>query len=200
MICLLLTYRTLSEIKHLKKHITAKSKTEDNKNEEKLFIQANEYSSAIGEDGCKWQVIKGLGYSNNAITLMPMCIKTFKNRNPRIEYSFDIDKPCTYELQVRFLPTYSYGTDLQVGIKINDSETKFFDLDSKIKGAHYLNKKWLTNISRNSVIVKFNHTAEKSGKQVIQISVNQTGIVIDQLAVDFEMDQPFYEIPDNKKE
>jgi hypothetical protein len=186
--------------KAFKKYIPVRSKTEDSENGKSLFIQANEYTSVIGEEGYKWQVIEGLGYSNNAITLMPMSIKTFKNKKPGIEYSFYIDKPCTYELQVRFLPTYSYGSDLQVGVKINDSETKFFDLDSKIKGAHYLNKKWLTNISRNSAVVKFRHTADKSGKQVIQISVNQTGIVIDQLAVDFEMNQSFYEIPYNKKE
>ncbi len=181
--------------KAFKEHIPVRSKTEDNENGKRLFIQANEYTNVIGEGDYSWQVVEGLGYSNNAITLMPMSIKTFKNKKPAVEYSFYINKPCSYELQVRFLPTYGNGSDLQVGIKINDSEIKSFDLDSKIKGAHYLNKKWLTNISRNSAIAKFKYTADKPGKQVIQISVNQTGIVIDQLAVDFEMDLPFYEIP-----
>ena len=181
--------------KAFKEYIAARSKTGDSENGKNLFIQANEYTDAIGEEGYKWQTIEGLGYSNNAITLMPMSIKTFKNKKPSIEYTFNIDEPCSYELQVRFLPTYGNGSDLQVGVKINDGKINSFDLDSKIKGAHYFNRKWLTNISRNSVIVKFKHTADKSGKQVIQIYVNQTGIVIDQLAVDFKKDQPFYEIP-----
>jgi len=164
-------------------------------NGKRIFFQADENTALVGKEGFTWQTIEGLGYSNCAITLFPMKMKHFGKKKPRIQYSFYLDKPATYNVQVRFLPTQSNNNDQQVGIRINYGETKYFDLNPKVKGTKWKSKNWCTNVSRNSVIVNLKHKAEKPGEEIIRIYVNQTGIIIDQVAVDFSMDQPFYEIP-----
>ncbi len=181
--------------KEYNKPTSATHETEITKDTKRLFINGDENTNLLGKEGYKWSTIEGLGYSGNAITLMPLKMKTFKKKSPRIEYSFFIEKPCTYEVQIRFLPTYSNLSDQQVSVRINRSETKYFDLNSKVKGAKWDDKEWCINKLRNSTIVKFKHTALEPGKQIVSIRVNQTGIIIDQLAVDFIMDKPFYEIP-----
>ncbi len=171
------------------------NETDDKADIKRLFLKGDENTNLLGKEGYKWSTIEGLGYSGNAITLMPLKMKTFKKKSPRIEYSFFVEKPCTFEVQIRFLPTYSNLFDQQVSVRVNRSETKYFDLNSKTKRAKWNDKNWRISKLRNSTIVKFKHTALKSGKQIVSIRVNQTGIIIDQLAVDFVMDKPFYEIP-----
>jgi len=54
---------------------------------------------------------------------------------------------------------------------------------------------WKINVLRNFVAVDYPVTFEKSGKQVLRIYVNQTGIVLDQIAVNPQGTPKYYEIP-----
>ena len=54
---------------------------------------------------------------------------------------------------------------------------------------------WKINVLRNFVAVDYLVTFEKSGKQVLRIYVNQTGIVLDQIAVNPQGTPKYYEIP-----
>ena len=144
---------------------TDKSRTEA-ENKQRIFIQANEYKKVKGSGNFKWISIKGLGYSNCANTLMP------------------------FELQVRCLPAHSNNFDHQIGIQIDKNESQYFFINTKGRS-----KEWKQNILRNSQIVKLQSNFEKEGNHSIRLYVNQTGVIIDQLSIDFAMDQPFYEIP-----
>ncbi len=158
---------------------------------QRIFIQANNYKNTKGNGEYVWNSIRGLGYSNAAITLLPLNTTYFKKRKqPFIEYSFNAKETGLFELQVRCLPTHSNNYDHQLGIQLDKATIEYFSINTKGRG-----NDWKQNILRNSQIVKMKMNIEKAGKHTIRLFVNQTGIIIDQLAIDFAMDEPFYEIP-----
>jgi len=72
---------------------------------------------------------------------------------------------------------------------LDQNPTQFFKINTKER-----DKTWKENVLRNSAIVKLPAFNIAKGKHKIKIEVNQTGIVLDQLAV-YPKDQGSYEIP-----
>jgi len=155
------------------------------------FIQAYEYKNSKGSGRYVWESIKQLGYSDAAISILPLNTAYFeKEKQPFVEYEFYAKKMGFFELQVRCLPVHSNNKDHQLGVQLDNGSVKYFYINTVVKS-----EDWSENILRNSQIVKIKMEIKNSGKHSIRLYVNQTGIVIDQLSIDFAMDQPFYEIP-----
>jgi len=164
------------------------------KNKQILCIQANEYTGLKGFENYNWKTIKGLGYSNNAITLSPFRNHSFaREQQPYIEYSFETQQAGPFELNVRTLPCHANKFDHQLGIQIDKNEVQYFSINTRGRS-----EQWKKNILRNCQITKLKSDLQKAGKHTIRLYVNQTGIVIDQLSTDFAMDKLFYEIPYKK--
>lgn len=151
---------------------------ENNKSRESIVIQANEFVAAKNTENYKWQAINGLGYSNNSLTLFPLTQHYFKKEKPAVSYQFEVSDNGNYEVEVHFLPTHSNNFDHEVFIKINESESKSFLINTKDR-----DKTWKENVLRNSAIVKVPFDSSNAKKQKITISVNQTGIVLDYISI-----------------
>ncbi|MFB6317852.1 glycosyl hydrolase 115 family protein [Saccharicrinis sp. FJH54] len=162
---------------------------------QRIFIQASDYVNYDNEDNYRWESVAGLGYSNSAVTLMPFKHKTFDaDMMPWIEYSFNAPVKGEFELQIRCLPTHSNTFDQKLSVRVDNLPVQTFDLNTWGRS-----KAWKINTLRNSQIVTVKSQAKHIGPHIIRLWVNQTGIIIDQLAVDFTPDQPFYEIPYTKE-
>ncbi len=96
-----------------------------------IFIQANEFSKAQGKENYQWKVIDGLGYSKSGIILFPFKNHIFNNEKPYLEYTFDIEKTGTYQLEIRCLPTHSNDFEHKIWIDVNDKEIKEFSINTK---------------------------------------------------------------------
>ncbi len=157
---------------------------------EPIFIQAKDFYSATAPKNFKWKSVQELGYSNAAITLFPLKNVYFKGEKPQLEYTFDISEPGEYEIEVRCLPTHANNFDHLLSLQVNDEAPKEFKLNTRGRSSA-----WKQNVLRNYVSVKLKVTFDQPGKQTLTASVNQTGIVLDQLAI-IPVDYPgFYEIP-----
>lgn len=155
-----------------------------------VFIQAKDFEKAENMDAFEWRIIEGLGYSNAAITLFPLKNRYFKDKLPYVEYTFNIEKAGQYEIEVRCLPTHSNNFDQQVIIQVNSGELKYYNINTKGRS-----EEWKVNVLRNYTSVKYPVSFDDKGEQTLRIFVNQTGIVIDQIAVN-PADYPnYYEIP-----
>ena len=104
-------------------------------------------------------------------------------------YTFESDKTGEYEIEVRFIPTHANNSDHQATITFDSNTNKTFKLNSFDRDAN-----WKANVLRNAAIITLPVKIDKAGKHTIKIEVNQTGIVIDQLAI-FPKGQKKYEIP-----
>jgi len=144
----------------------------------RIDIQANKFSGKEDAKEYKWKQINGLGYSNNAITLFPFDQHIFKNEKPAVSYEFEIEQQDNYTIEVRLLPTHANNFDHEIGIQLDGNAAQFFKTNTKDR-----ENAWKENVLRNSAIVKLPVSNVSKGKHTITIQVNQTGIVLDQLAV-----------------
>lgn len=161
----------------------------------RINIQANEFVANKGAKNYKWSSINGLGYSNNAVTLFPFEQRYFKNEKPWISYNFETETTGDYEVEVRLLPTHANNFDHQIEVQIDGNEKQLFAINTKDRDMN-----WKENVLRNSAVVKLPVSITNKGKHTIKISVNQTGIVLDQMAVYPLAEGSSYEIPVYKEE
>ncbi|TKG95429.1 glycosyl hydrolase [Puteibacter caeruleilacunae] len=152
-------------------------------------IQANESTIKEGVDGYTWRSIESLGYCDQAVTLFPLKNHLFGENQPSIQYEFE-GAAGDYELQVRLLPTHVNTRDQQITVQVDDEEPKVYNYSTKGRSWQ-----WKQNIFQNHAIVKHTGALKQKGKHTITISVNQTGIVLDQLAVSYSPGRKYYEIP-----
>ncbi|WP_308991091.1 glycosyl hydrolase 115 family protein [Mariniflexile litorale] len=159
----------------------------------RIYIQANESIENKGVNNYEWKSINGLGYSNNAMTLFPLKHSYFKNEKPSLTYTFEADNLGDYELEIRLIPIHANNFDHEIEVQIDSNKLQSFSINTKGRS-----NTWKENVLRNSAIVKVPISILKKGKHTITISVNQTGIVLDQLTVYPEKMGSSYEIPNFK--
>ncbi|MFL9831220.1 glycosyl hydrolase 115 family protein [Flavobacterium sp. ST-87] len=160
-----------------------------NPENEVIAIQANEFTTQKQAKNYNWKAIDGLGYSNVAVTLFPLKSEYFESEKPSVTYTFETDKTGEYEVEVRFIPTHANNSDHEATISFDANTSKTFKLNSYDRNAA-----WKANVLRNAAIFTLPVKIEKTGKHTITIEVNQTGIIIDQLAI-YPKGQKKYEIP-----
>lgn len=155
-----------------------------------LYLNANQYSRHSPQGAYSWQAIESLGYSAGAMTLSPFNIMHFDPPQPWLEYEFDVTQPGEYQLELRFLPTHANDYQHQISVSVNERQIGSAALNSKGRS-----EQWKVNVLRNSQIVSLPFELKQAGKQRVRVSVNQTGIVLDQLALYPATQNPSYEIP-----
>ncbi|MFA9190834.1 glycosyl hydrolase 115 family protein [Flavobacterium sp. FZUC8N2.13] len=156
---------------------------------ELIAIQAKDFTANQGAKNYQWKAIEGFGYSNAAITLFPLKSSYFETEKPSVTYTFETEKTGDYEIEVRFIPTHANNSDHEATISFDANTSETFKLNSYDRNAA-----WKANVLRNAAIFTLPVKIEKTGKHTVTIEVNQTGIVIDQLAV-FPKGQKKQEIP-----
>ncbi|WPO78451.1 glycosyl hydrolase 115 family protein [Flavobacterium sp. KACC 22761] len=165
-------------------------KKEQKSTENRIAIQAKEFVSQKGFKNYQWKAINGLGYSNNGITLFPLKQQYFKTEKPFVAYEFEIKTSGEYEIEVRLLPTHANNFDHEISVQLDKNVLQNFKTNTRDR-----DKTWKENVLRNSAIVKLPASNLEKGKHTIKVEVNQTGIVLDQLAVYPSSEGSSYEIP-----
>lgn len=143
-----------------------------------ITIKGNNFVANKGVKNYKWGSITGFGYSNNAVTLFPFKHSYFKTEKPSVSYEFEVEKDGDYEIEIHLVPTHANKFDHEVGVKIDNNETKKFLINTKDR-----DNTWKQNVLRNSAIVKVPVSITSKGKHIIKIEVNQTGIVLDYIDI-----------------
>ncbi|MFA9186753.1 glycosyl hydrolase 115 family protein [Flavobacterium magnesitis] len=183
------TPRKLPVFDPIKYDIAPKIEESKTTTTELIAIQAKDFTANQGAKNYQWKSIEGFGYSNAAITLFPLKSSYFETEKPSVTYTFETEKTGEYEIEVRFIPTHANNSDHQATVSFDANTSETFKLNSYDRNAA-----WKANVLRNAAIFTLPVKIEKTGKHTITIEVNQTGIVIDQLAI-FPKGQKKYEIP-----
>jgi hypothetical protein len=144
----------------------------------RIFIQANQFVSKKDAKEYQWKTINGLGFSDNAVALFPFNHSYFKSEKPSVTYDFEVEKAGNYEIEIHLLPTHSNNFDQEIGVQIDGKEIKSFLINTKDR-----DKTWKENVLQNSAIVKIPTSISNTGNHTINITVNQTGIVLDYIIV-----------------
>lgn len=175
---------------HLKSGGTGEKSDARKSGDQPVFIQAADYSGSEGAGEYAWKAIRGLGYSNEAITLMPLRSDYFTEDKPSVTYRFKLGQPGRYEVEVRCLPTHSNDFNATLTVRVDDNEPEDFPINTMGRS-----EAWKQNVLRNYTPLKYSFEAGSAGNHVLTLQVNQTGIVIDQIAVNPPGCERYYEIP-----
>ena len=156
-----------------------------------VFIQASDYASARGQGTYEWESIEGLGYSGSAITLFPLENTRFEDQQPAVTYTFDVPRTGTFEVEIRLLPTHSNTFDQELTVQVDDKERKTYDALNTVETEN--SETWKRDVLRNHRSVVYPVMLEQ-GTHQLTLSVNQAGIFIDQIAVNPDGHEAYYEI------
>ncbi len=154
------------------------------------FIQSATYTKAVAPTPYHWISVEGLGYSKQAITVYPFNNHTFNDSAAYASYDIEIPESGNYDIEIRCLPTHSNEFNHQLSVQVGAFEKQNFLLNTKGRS-----NAWKDNVLRNYTAVHYKLTNIQAGKYTLKLTVNQTGIVIDQIAVNPEHMIPYYEIP-----
>lgn len=154
------------------------------------YLQANQISQQFAPQGYQWQVIESLGYSDAALTLSPFSIAKFEQFQAWVEYDLDIKTTGNYVLELRFLPTHTNNFDHQVHVQLDSQLVSLIELSTQGRS-----EQWKTNVLRNSQIAYIPLNTLSNGPHKLRLSINQTGIVIDQLALYPQQQARTYALP-----
>ncbi|MCW3787376.1 glycosyl hydrolase 115 family protein [Plebeiibacterium sediminum] len=154
------------------------------------FIQSATYTKAVAPTPYHWISVEGLGYSKQAITVYPFNNHTFDDSAAYVSYDIEIPETGNYDIEIRCLPTHSNEFNHQLSVQVGTFEKQNFLLNTKGRS-----NAWKDNVLRNYTAVHYKLSDIEAGKYTLKLGVNQTGIVIDQIAVNPENTIPYYEIP-----
>ncbi|GAB2618970.1 glycosyl hydrolase 115 family protein [Belliella aquatica] len=174
-------------------HLEEKEKTSIDRKDnlaKPIAIQAMDYIGSKSSGNYEWKRVEALGYSGQAVTLLPLDNFTFdKAEQPYLEYQFDVEKTGVYNIEVRLMPTHANAFDHKVTLEINGKNSKSFSTNTRGRS-----EEWKQNTLQNHAKVTYPVSIDASGKQVLRIYVNQTGIVLDQISVTSAGSPEYYEI------
>lgn len=175
---------------HLSDNVPIESKIEVQKQSlAPLFMQAADFTKSVNADNYEWKIIEGLGYSNSSVTLFPFDNHLFDNESPYLEYNFDVMKTGKYEIEIRCLPTHSNNFDQKLWIQIDGNI-----LEASVLNTRGRSEAWKENVLRNFSLSTYPVTFDRTEKHILRVYVNQTGIVIDQIAINPGEYGKYYEI------
>ena len=106
------------------------------------------------------------------------------------EYDLSKLKPGKYQIEVRCLPAHSNNFDHEVHIQADNFISESYKINT-----YGRSEGWKENVLRNYVSVSYNTSFKASGQHKLKISVNHTGIVLDQIAIKHEHCKEYFEIP-----
>ncbi|WP_198661746.1 glycosyl hydrolase 115 family protein [Lewinella sp. IMCC34183] len=156
---------------------------------EPLTLPAAGFGDHRAPVGFRWQTVTGLGYGGAALTLLPATTARFTDDAPYVEYSFEVERAGTYTVEIRCLPTHANDFDHELRARFNGGKIYYFSLNTRGRS-----EAWKEFVLGNHVPATFDVTVDAPGTQTLKLYVNQTGIVIDQLAVYPAGYPDFYEL------
>jgi len=147
-----------------------------------ISIQPEHFVTKNGNSG---NVINGLGYSGRAVEIR-------KGKENALQYKISTASRGEAILRMRFLPNHPLNSDdIRFAISIDDMEPQTVSIKTKFRS-----EEWKQNVLRNQAVRNIKCSIEYPGEHTITIYALDEGIVLDQMALDFNTEREFYVLPD----
>lgn len=129
-------------------------------------------------------IIKGLGITESAVTILPYLVKPlYKNQfdeleeTPYLEYKVALVKG-SYAIVVKCLPTNNINSERQAdyAVSVNNDRLQFVNISSE-------KNNWSKNVINGFSIGRTVHDIKVNGESIIRIYLPCTGVVLNQLEI-----------------
>ncbi|MEQ5807779.1 glycosyl hydrolase 115 family protein [Alteromonas sp. NFXS44] len=129
----------------------------------------------ISPEGYSWQEVRDLGYSGKALTLYPLKQQHFSEK-AAVTYLFNLDIAQDVTLNVATLPVHSNDFSHEIAISLAQKPVTIFTLNTIGRS-----EQWKQGVLNNRIQNSVNLGRLSKGTHNVTLSVNQNGIVIDEV-------------------
>ena len=147
-----------------------------------ISISASSYTSK-GNDSNKLQKILGLGLGGSGLTVWPLLMRTFTEKDileaPYADYKLVLAKG-KHTIQVKCLPGFPLyqGLKLRFAISINGAKPEFADIATLAE-----TKPWSANVLKGYAPWETKYHSDQKGEVSVRIYFPDPGLVINQISV-----------------
>jgi hypothetical protein len=153
-----------------------------------IVVMEAEHASAFvpGRDA-RWQMIIGVGYNGEAVTVFPATVPArvtpdaILAESPSLQFKVGFQDSGQWNFVVRALPTFSVetGEPQRYAIALDDEAPQIISLPvSMSEGSHA----WQENVLRDAALTTSRHPVSSPGLHTLKIWMVDPGIVIDTIA------------------
>ncbi len=148
-----------------------RQKSDKRDNELKLILKAKTAPKEVW-----WQTVSELGYSRQALSLYPVATREFEHAQPSLTYQFSLEKNGSVLIDIATLPTHANDFGHKLTVSLNGELIQQIPLNTKGRS-----DQWKQGVLANRRSTRLTLETLPAGVYQLNIAVNQTGIVIDEV-------------------
>ncbi len=153
-----------------------------------VSIGADHYTKAVNNNGIRWTVLPDLGRTGSAITTYPVTAPPQQpgGNAPHTEYEFYTYSKGEFRISAFFSPTLNFhntASGLQYAISVDGEAPRIISINNDEKATEGgINYKW---VGDNIIIKTSSHQIKQAGKHTLKFWMVNSGVVLQQLLLDF---------------
>jgi hypothetical protein len=177
---------TVSAFKPPAAAVKAADFVEDN---HRVILEAEHASTMVPGRDATWQVINGLGYDGQAVSVFPVSVPVRDQapailaESPCLQYKIWLQHTGDWKFTLRALPTFSVdtGRPQRYALALDDAPPQIVALPVSLDER---NRVWQQNVLRNAALTTSVHPVTQAGLHTLKIWMVDPGLVIDTIAGD----------------
>ncbi|MEQ1675999.1 MAG: glycosyl hydrolase 115 family protein [Chitinophagaceae bacterium] len=166
-----------------------------------VSIGSAHYTKALNNNGITWKILPDHGRTGDAITTFPVTAPAQHpgSNAPQLQYEIHTYSSGDCKISAYFSPTLNFHNTeegLQYAISVDDEVPQIISINAEDKNTgRGIWNKW---VSENIIIKTTKHNIAKPGKHIVRYRMVNSGVVLQQLVVEFGV-QPGYLGPPETK-
>ncbi len=153
-----------------------------------IVLPAAHASAFIPGRDAHWQIISGLGYQGEAVSVFPTIIATRSTpeqilaESPCLQFKVALQEAGDWHVTVRALPTFSVEPNQpqRYAIALDDAPPQIIALPVSTSET---DRHWSENVLRNAALTSSVQSVTQSGQHTLKIWMVDPGIVLDAIAL-----------------
>jgi len=160
-----------------------------------VSIGADHFTKAVNSNGIRWTVLPDLGRTGSAITTYPVTAPPQQpgGNAPHTEYEFYTYSTGEFRISAFFSPTLNFhntAAGLQYAISVDGEAPRIISINTDEKATEGgINYKW---VGDNIIIKTSAHQIKQAGKHTLKFWMVNSGVVLQQLLLNFGGVLPSY--------
>lgn len=149
---------------------------------ETITIEAENSNDRVDRSGSEWQVVKGLGRSEDSVTVFPNVARTFPDRTgPSVGYRFTVAESAEFTISFYLVPTQPLlpGNGLRFSFSVDGSPPEMVTID---RGVEVSSPKWSINVL-NQITTGTAQRRLGKGPHTLRIIAVDTGVILDSIQI-----------------
>ena len=155
----------------------------------RVVMEAEHASAFVPGQDAKWEVIRGLGYNGEAVSVFPRLVsvrsepRTILSESPCLQYRVWVRHPGDWQVVVRALPTFSVetGQPQRYAVALDNEPPNVVLFPAALSEA---DRRWQENVLRNAALTASVHAIAQAGRHTLKVWMVDPGIVLDTIEME----------------